>query len=252
MLARPHALLLDFGGVIAEAPEHPEWPPAMIAAVTEVLSKAGAEAVPPADILRPLIAGESAEVPFWRSPAPLQRDHASYWGEIVAAGWPPAARAAVVRQAGALSRRLMEIRYANGWRLRPGMAELLADANRRGLPMAVVSNTICGAVHREFLDRVGVAGRFVAQLYSDEEGVRKPNPALAERAVAAVNVPADKCWFVGDTLTRDMLVARRAELGAAVLMRSLRVERPPHPDGVVPDAVVADPVELHSLLARHW
>jgi hypothetical protein len=35
-------------------------------------------------------------------------------------------------------------------------------------------------------------------------------------------------------------------------MRSVRVERPPHPEGVAPDAAVADPVELHALLAAHW
>lgn len=252
MLPMPGALLLDFGGVIADAPEDADWQSTLVATVTEVLSSSGVPPVPAPDILAPLIAEVPAEVPFWRSPAPVQRDHAAYWGEIVAAGWPPAARAAVVRHAETLSRRLMEIRYATGWRLRPGMADLLNDAHGRRLPMAVVSNTLCGAVHREFLRREGVADSFVVQLYSDEEGIRKPNPALAERAVAAVGVPASRCWFVGDTLTRDVLVARRAELGAAVLMRSLRVEAPPHPDGVVPDAVVADPIELHALLTRYW
>lgn len=49
-----------------------------------------------------------------------------------------------------------------------------------------------------------------------------------------------------------MLVARRAGIGAAILMRSLRVERPPHPEGIAPDGVVADPVELHELLEAHW
>lgn len=57
---------------------------------------------------------------------------------------------------------------------------------------------------------------------------------------------------MGDTRSRDVLVARRAGLGAAVLMRSLRVEHPRHPDGVEPDVVVADPRELHALLAARW
>lgn len=53
-------------------------------------------------------------------------------------------------------------------------------------------------------------------------------------------------------LPRDTVVARRAGVGAAVLMRSERIERPPHPDGVAPDVVVEDPVELHALLSDHW
>lgn len=168
------------------------------------------------------------------------------------AGIQPPARAALASHGALLSRRLMEARHAGTWELRTGMAELLADADRRGLPVALVSNTLCGAPHREFLARAGVGHRFAAQFYSDEQGVRKPNPALAHRAVDALGVAAAECWFVGDTLTRDVLVARRAGLGAAILMRSLRGERPPHPVGVTPDAEVADPAELHALLAAHW
>lgn len=107
-------------------------------------------------------------------------------------------------------------------------------------------------MHRDFLTRTGVADRFAAQFYSDEEGIRKPNPELALRAAMAVAVNPAQCWFVGDTRSRDILVARRAGLGAAILMRSLRAEPAPHRDGSEPDAEVADPRELHTLVAAHW
>jgi FMN phosphatase YigB (HAD superfamily) len=254
MLPTPQALLLDFGGVIADGPDHPDWGTAMVAAIGEALAGAEVARMPPEEILASLATdGRAAAVePFWRAEAPRQHDYASFWADVIAAGWPAPARAAVAARAASLSRRYMEVKHAPTWRLRAGMAELLADAEARGLPMAVVSNTLHGEPHREFLRRAGISGRIVAQLYSDEQGIRKPNPELARRAVAAVGVPAAGCWFVGDTLTRDVLVARRAGLGAAILMRSLRVEHPPHPDGVVPDAVVADPVELHALLNTHW
>jgi HAD superfamily hydrolase (TIGR01509 family) len=250
MLPTPRALLLDFGGVIADGPEQPGWREQLVAGVNELLAAAGVAPLPPEAILRPL-AADLRDERFWLAEAPVQPDPRTLWGEIIAADWPSAARAAALPQATVLSRRYMEARHAAGWQLRPGMAELLADAADRGLPVAVVSNTLHGATHRNFLDRAGLAGRFVAQFYSDEEGVRKPNPELARRAVAAVGVPAARCWFVGDTLSRDVLVARRAGIGAAILMASLRMERPPHPDGVAPDAAVADPVELHALLRAH-
>jgi HAD superfamily hydrolase (TIGR01509 family) len=251
MLPTPRALLLDFGGVIADAPENPGWSSVVVEAVTTTLAEAGVAPLPGEEILAALTADDHAGDLFWRSPAPRQRGHTAYWRDVVAARWPEPARAAVARHGHELSRRLMEAKYATGWHLRPGMARLLADAGSRGMPMAVVSNTLCGAVHRDFLDRVGVASHFAVQVYSDEEGVRKPNPAIARRAVDAVGIDPAKCWFVGDTLTRDVLVARRAGLGAAVLMRSPRVERPPYPDAT-PDVVVADPVELHALLSARW
>lgn len=248
MLPTPRALLLDFGGVIADGRQPPRWEDALVDAVNDVLAGVGLEPVPAEAVLGPLHADDRRADESWRSGAPVQPDYETFWGDRIAARWPAAARRAVVRHAAALSRRLVEEKYARTWQVRPGMADLLADARRRGLPVAVVSNTPCAAPHREFLAREGLAEYFTAQLYSDEEGVRKPNPELALRAAAAVGAKPGECWFVGDTVSRDVLVARRAGLGAAILMRSLRVERPPHPDGVVPDAVVDDPVELRELL----
>lgn len=249
MLPPPRALLLDFGGVIADGQRPPGWRDAMVDAVNDVLVGAGLAPVPARAVLDPLDGDDRRSDRLWRTAAaPTQPDHETFWGEVIAAEWPAAPRRAVVRHAAALSRRLVEEKYGRTWRVRPGMAELLADAGRHGLPVAVVSNTPCGAPHRDFLARVGLAGHFTAQLYSDEEGVRKPNPEIALRAAAAVGARPGECWFVGDTVSRDVLVARRAGLGAAVLMRSLRRESPPHPDGVAPDVVVDDPVELHKLL----
>lgn len=248
-----HALLLDFGGVIADGPDDLGWRPAMAEVVQEVLASAGAPAVPPESIVRSL--DNEQRYPrdeFWRQEAPSQPAHGTFWGDVVAANWPSAARAAVTARGEFLSRRFMELKHASAWQLRTGMRELLAEAAARKVPVAVVSNTLHGGPQRGFLDRVGLGASFAAQLYSDEEGVRKPNPALAMRAVVALGAEPASCWFVGDTVTRDVLVARRAGLAAAVLMRSGRAE--PAPDGpdAVPDAVVADPVELRALLADHW
>ncbi|HEY8471618.1 MAG TPA: HAD family hydrolase [Natronosporangium sp.] len=250
-LPPPRALLLDFGGVIADGPIDPDWDLVVVETIAEVLAAAGAPPLPPERIRASLAAERTESERFWLAEAPTQPDHASFWGELVAGDWPAPARAAVIAQAPALSYRYMDA-WLRDWQPRPGMPELLADAEAHGLPVAIVSNTLCGEPHRQFLDRVGLTGRFAVQLYSDEHGIRKPNPAFARRAVTALGVPAEACWFVGDTLSRDILVARRAGLGAAILMRSLRAEPDPGLAAVVqPDAVVADPVELHALLKVH-
>jgi len=229
--------------VIADGPEPPGWPAEVTAAVQEVLAAAGVPPVPDAALL-------AAFTDRWVSRL-TTGDHAELWGEV-AGEWPAPSRAALLAHAAVLSRRYMEARHAATWRPRPGMAELLAEAHARGVPVAVVSNTLCAEPHRKFLDRAGLGGRFAAQLYSDEQRVRKPDPEIARRAVAAVRADPAGCWFVGDTRSRDMLVARRAGLGAAVLMHSLRVEEQPYPDGSEPDAEVSDPHQLRALLATCW
>src|SRR5690606_21204522 len=130
-----------------------------------------------------------------------------------------------------------------------GTEELLVTARELSLPMAVVSNAICGANHREVLAREGWSGFFEAQVYSDEIGIRKPNPAIVQNGASRLGASLGDCWFVGDSLHRDVGAARRAGCGATLLMRSSR----PDSSGNValgPDAYVKDPIELRDLLLR--
>jgi HAD superfamily hydrolase (TIGR01549 family) len=251
VLTAPQALLLDFGGVIVDGPTSENWEYDLACVVVELLKSSDLEPVSTGMIVDALRDSDRAADACWLLDAPTQHGTDTFWGDVIGGAWPVAVRNVLVAHASELSLRLAEIKFASAWRSRPGIAEVLATAERAGLPLAVVSNTICGAAHREYLRKAGFAAYFQIQLYSDEEGVRKPNPELVFRATTALGVPPADCWFIGDTLSRDILVARRAGIGTAVLMRSARIEPLPLPDGVVPDAVVADPVELDALLGRH-
>ena len=89
---------------------------------------------------------------------------------------------------------------------------------------------------------------FQAQIYSDEAGVRKPNPQMIWYATGELGVPAERCWFVGDSRRRDVVCARRAEVGAAVLMRSPRTGQEDPERWPAPDATVDDGYGLLGLL----
>jgi HAD superfamily hydrolase (TIGR01549 family) len=246
MLSRPTALLLDFGGVLVDAPSLPPAPVELV----ERLHRLVDGAVPADRIARALIDGARAYA-FWRDSAgnresSTELSHVQVWDDFVTGHWPATARDVVRREATPLS-------YAwtrrPEWALRTGIVEVLDAAAADGMPVAVVSNTLCGAAHRDFLATAGLADRFAAQLYSDEAGVRKPNPELALRAARAIGVPIEQCWFVGDSRARDIGCARRAGAGAAVLMRSARTDREGQLPGTAPDVVVADGHGLVQLLA---
>lgn len=245
MVDRPAALLFDFGGVLVDAPRQSPAPATLVAQVAKLVGPA----VPEEVIIQCLIDGDRTYAAWrhevGREQQPAELSHIEVWDRFVTRDWPEPARMAVRQQATPLS-------YAWAWRpqwtVRPGIPEVLEAAADAGLPMAVVSNTLCGAAHRDFLTRAGLAGRFAAQLYSDEVGIRKPNPELARRAARELATPIEHCWFIGDSRLRDIDCARRAGVGTAVLMRSPRTDRdPPAPD-LVPDATVRDGHELLALL----
>jgi FMN phosphatase YigB (HAD superfamily) len=246
----PRALLLDFGGVIVEDERRPGWSRAVAEMVHAAIAGADGSLTVPA-IEADLDAGLVA-YGWWangtgRWPAPAEITHEQLWMDFVAGDWPGAARVAVGQRATELTYRMGEL--TPEWRLRRGMTDLLADAADRRLPVAVVSNTIYGRVHRDYLASVGLADRFATQLYSDEAGIRKPNPEMVRRAARQLAVDPADAWFVGDTRSRDVLCGRRAGVGTMVLMHSPRTAQEPA-TSVQPDHEVPDPVALHELLVQ--
>jgi FMN phosphatase YigB (HAD superfamily) len=239
---RPNALLLDFGGVLAEAPPQRPAPPDLVLRIFNLCRGA----LTPGDIQRSLTAGAEAWARWRDEDWPDELSQAEVWERFVLPGWPPAAQVPV---RGAVKRLSYDWAWRQGWRLRPGIPEALDAARAAGIPLGVVSNTLSGRAHRDFLAQSGIGGHFAVQVYSDEAGVRKPNPQMIWNATDILGIPPETCWFVGDTPRRDILCARRADAALAILMRSARTDA--EPDGPPADATVTDGFELGDLLRKN-
>jgi HAD superfamily hydrolase (TIGR01549 family) len=240
MLPTPSALLLDFGGVLADAPPQDLAPPELVLRLYNLTGGV----LTPGEISRSLLAGHQAYAAWRDEDHPDELSHAAVWA-LVTGDWPRKAQEAVRLQA---TRLAYDWAWRDGWALRPGIPEALRAARAAELPMAVVSNAMSGAAHRDFLDRAGIGGLFEVQIYSDEAGVRKPNPEMIWRAARELRVPAEQCWFVGDSRQRDVVCARRADAGAAVLLRSPRTDKEDPAAFPEPDAFVEDGFGLRDLL----
>ncbi|MCP2328150.1 HAD superfamily hydrolase (TIGR01549 family) [Hamadaea flava] len=235
----PRALLLDFGGVVAEAVDDT----ADVGFPTRVHELIGRSL--PLDRIEADLAAADAARDRWRSnPENPELSHVQLWADFVAKDWPEQAREMAVGWADELTSAWARRK----WAVVEGMTEVLEFTVGRGLPVSIVSNTRSGEAYRGFLERAGLTGAFAAQIYSDEAGVFKPNPGMIRAATQALDVPAGQCWFVGDSLSRDIECGRRAGVGAAILRpsRSWTNDR----WQAEPDAVVADGHELLKLLKR--
>ncbi|GAA1791333.1 hypothetical protein GCM10009682_11660 [Luedemannella flava] len=212
MVVRPGALLFDFGGVLADFAGKADWMPALVDRVTGLTGGALSAAEIEADITAGRRAYSQWRDALARTPEPEELTHEAFWADFVAGDWPAAARAAV----GAHATELVRAWTQRPWGVRPGVRESLEAARAAGVPAAVVSNTLCGAPMREFLAAEGLAEYFGVLLFSDEVGIRKPNPRFAHLALDALGVPADAAWFMDDQLSRGILCARRAGVATAV------------------------------------
>lgn len=249
-LTAPRALLLDFGGVVVTTTGKPDWSDRLALEITARLHLVPGSTLPADRIATDIRNGAEADS-RWKDamsrPAePRELTHREFWVDFVAADWPTAARAWVTVEATALCRRMGELRQHR--EARPGLVELLDEADKRGLPVGIVSNALSGTVHRDHLERNGLTDRFAVQVYSDEVGIRKPNPRILDLAAAALGVPISAAWYVGDNFDRDVLCARRAGAGAAILVEDKDTFCPPYPPQVAPDARLPDLFELRRLL----
>ncbi len=249
-LIPPRALLLDFGGVIVTTTGKPDWPDRLAVEITARLSlvpgnELSANRVA-ADIRNGAEADSRWKDAMSRPAEPRELTHREFWADFVAADWPASARAWVTAEATALCRRMGELRQHREFR--PGLVALLDAAHTLDVPVGVVSNALSGTVHRDHIDRAGLGDRFAVQVYSDEVGIRKPNPRIIELAATALGVPTSPVWFVGDNYDRDVLCARRAGAGAAILIEDKSTFCPPYPPQVAPDAQLPDLTALRHLL----
>jgi len=95
----------------------------------------------------------------------------------------------------------------------PGALEALTEFHRRGIPMAVVSNSSFGPeVIRYELEKYGLASHLAFVMVSAEYAVRKPNVLLFSTAAARLGVAPEDIWFVGDRLDTDVAGARAAQM----------------------------------------
>lgn len=177
----PSAVLFDFGGVLADAPPQRSAPPALVLRLVNLIKGR----LTPGEIQRSLTEGAAAYAAWRDEDWPDELPQADVWERFVLPGWPPEAQARVRTAIPGLS---YDWAWRDGWHLRDGIPDALAALSARGIRLAVVSNTLSGAAHRDFLHRTGVGRLFAVQVYSDEAGVRKPHPRMIWNATDALGV----------------------------------------------------------------
>lgn len=216
----PSAVLFDYGGVLAEVRSPADGPSRLAAHVVELLARAGCP-MDQVDVLADLEVGLRAFDGLKRGqsrlPDPRETRPRELW-DLVACDWEPAPRAALLASATPLCR-LLE-RTVIERPARPDAATVLELLRSSGVRTALVCNCLSGDAARDQLDEDGLTGLLDVELYSDEVGYRKPGPTLLRTALEALGTDAADAWMVGDKIDRDVLAARRAGIGTAVLVRT--------------------------------
>ena len=94
-----------------------------------------------------------------------------------------------------------------------GLPPLLDELSRRGIRMAVISNTTYRApVLQRELERHRLMHHFEFVMASADFGIRKPDPLLYEIALQRMHLPPASAWYAGNMTTVDCTGAAAAGL----------------------------------------
>ncbi|SDL93944.1 HAD family hydrolase [Sediminibacillus halophilus] len=88
----------------------------------------------------------------------------------------------------------------------PNLVSVLETLKNKRLKLGVITNGRY-PFQLDTIKALGVERFFDLLLISEKEGIRKPDPAIFHRASKQLNVPLEKCLFVGDHPKKDIAAA---------------------------------------------
>jgi len=118
----------------------------------------------------------------------------------------------------------------------PGAIETLAALNRRGFPLALLTNG-AGPAQRAKIDRFDLAKYFRLVLIEGEFGAGKPNERVYRHALTTLEARPDQTWIVGDNLEWEVLAPSQLGLWTVWVDRTgngVPADSLARPDQVIP------------------
>jgi putative hydrolase of the HAD superfamily len=135
--------------------------------------------------------------------------------------------------------------------LRPEAPAALDALRQRGFRLAVISNIVSRRLAPARLEQYGIARYFDPILTSVEYGWRKPNERIFHEAARLMNLPPAACAYVGDTVSRDVIGARRAGYRLAIQIQSFltsQLDRGVDPEP--PDVAIENLMQVVDVVTR--
>ncbi len=137
------------------------------------------------------------------------------------------------------------------WRLRGGKGmwredapEVLRELHARGYVLGVISNTISSSETPRVLEELDLTRLFATVILSTTFGKRKPDPELFGEAARRAKVAPNRCAYVGDRPSRDVLGCKCGGFAMAIVMAGDGLMKDIDEDLPAPDLVIHELREL--------
>lgn len=133
--------------------------------------------------------------------------------------------------------------------VRPEACAALTLLQEKGFRLGVISNITSRRLVPYNLTEYGIRNFFEVVLTSCEFGWRKPSPRIFLEMTRLLNLVPAECAYVGDTISRDVVGARRAGYALAIQIKSFLTKQADRATDVEPpDAVIESLIQVAELV----
>ena len=123
-----------------------------------------------------------------------------------------------------------------------GAEETLSELKRRGYRLGVISNTMSTLDIPRSLEAFGWTDYFDVVILSADLKIRKPSPKPFLEAARRLNLPPDRCAYLGNRISKDIVGCRRAGFALGLIL-----EPPSGPRAEEKDHTSSPDVVIHVL-----
>ncbi len=248
------AVLFDMGGTLEELYYDDTIRQQATRDLKELLARLGLDPGLDSAGLQAAVASGIGAYQAWREQTEIELPPEKVWTEYVFANHGLSRRrlAAAAEELAFFYETRFQVRS-----LRPEAPAVLETLHQKGFRLAIISNVISRRLVTYKLVEYGIAHYFDPVVTSASLGWRKPNAQIFEVAVRRMRLPPSACAYVGDTISRDVLGARRAGYGMAIQISSFLTDRadgkaaaltPPDEEYLLPDAIIQDLTHVVDLV----
>ena len=103
---------------------------------------------------------------------------------------------------------------------RETLKETLEQLKNMGMKLGIITNTISTSFADHILREYGVSDYFPVIVKSCEFGRRKPDRSIFDHTMELIGSTRETTCYVGDTISRDVLGSRNAELAMVIKIKN--------------------------------
>lgn len=150
---------------------------------------------------------------IWARETFLELNEEDLWTDWLLPDWPKPLIQQLARQLNSHWRKVIADRE-----LFPDVVDVISTLFRNGYRMGIVSNTTTSDEVPKFLRELKLTGMMECVVLSCQYGKRKPNPEILMEATGMMNVPPERCVYIGDRADRDVVAARAAGFNQVIIL----------------------------------